>query len=330
MADMYTLAEHLQTAQTPLEKGVITALLERVSVMELLPFVTTGSLSIKVTRWATLPTPAFRNLNDVFPSTAGTSEQLEESVYIAGGNLDIDRQYTGDSNSIVDPRQNQLKMFMAAMGYFINEYFINGDQATNAAGFDGIKVRVGNLPARQTISAAVAANGLDVRATEATEHTFLDKVNETLYKVADGKADALLMNSNSFLGFTSVIRRLKLFETTSDFFGREVLTYKGARLIDMGPKLSGAFSDAAADQIVTQTEAYTGGGTADGTSIYAVRFGRDGGEYLHGWDKHKLQVKDLGLLENGAQKRTNIEWPLGLCMWDPFAMARLRDISWDT
>jgi hypothetical protein len=328
MATVYTLAHHLVNERDPLRAGVISALLERVSIMELLPFSSTGKLNIKVNRWKTLPAPAFRNLNESFTSSIGTNEQLEETVYVAGGNIDIERIYTEDQGQIVDPRQDQIDKFMAATGYMINDYFINGDQATDPKGFTGVRVRVGNLAARQTVSAAVAADGLDVRASEANEHIFLDKVNESIHKVEDGKADAALMNTNSFLGFTSVMRRLKLLDTTKDMFDREVLSYKGVRLIDMGPTLAGALDDSV--QIITQTEAYTGGGTADGTSIFFVRFGRDAGEHLHGIEMHPLRVTDIGLLESGASKRTNIEWPLGLAMFNPRSIVRLRDISWQT
>lgn len=328
MPDVYTLAEQLKIEKDPLRAGIITALLERVSMMELLPFSTIGRLNIKVTRWRTLPNPQWRNLNDSFSSTTGTTEQLEESVYVAGGNIDIERIYTEDQGVIVDPRKDQLDKFMAGMGYLINDYFINGDQATTPKGFTGIKVRIGNLPSRQTISAAVAANGLDVRASEANENTFLDKLDQLIDVVEDGQADALFMNTNSRLGLRSVLRRLKLYDTTRDMFDREVMVYRGARVYDMGPKIAGAFDDS--NPIITQTESYTGGGTADGTSIYAVRFGRDSGEFLHGIDLHALRVTDIGLLENGSQKRTNIEWPLGLALANPRAMSRLRDVSWDT
>lgn len=328
MATVYTLAQHLLTEKDALKAGIITSLLERVQVMELLPFTSTGKLNIKVNRWKTLPTPTFRNLNDSFDSSVGTNEQLEETVYVAGGNIDIERLYTEDQGQIIDPRQDQIDKFMAAVGYMINDYFINGDQAVDPKGFTGVKIRVGNLSSRQTVSAAVAANGLDVRASEANEHIFLDKVNDSIHRVEDGKADVALMNTTSFLGFTSVMRRLKLLDTTRDMFDREILSYKGTRLIDMGPTLAGALDDSV--QIITQTEAYTGGGTADGTSIYFVRFGRDAGEHLHGIEMHPLRVTDIGLLENGAQKRTNIEWPLGLAMFNPRSIVRLRDVAWDT
>ncbi len=321
MATVYTLVEQLKISKDPLEAGVITALLERVNMMEVLPFQTIGTLNTKVTRWKDLPTPAFRNLNATFTSTTGTTEQLEESVYVAGGNIDLDRQFSGDNATIVDPRKNQLDMFMAAMAYMINDYWINGDQATDPAGFTGLKVRIGNLPSRQTISADTGADGLEVFTSETTENTLLDKLDELIDLVEDGQADCLFMNTSARLGIRSVLRRLKLFETTRDMFDREVMTSRGALIYDMGTK---------ADQstlIMPNTESYTGGGNADGTSIYAVRFGRDGGEYLHGIDKHKLQVDNIGRLENGAQDRTNIEWPLGLTVWNPRSAARLRDLS---
>jgi hypothetical protein len=328
LATVYTLAELLKIETDPLRAVAITALLERVNMMELCPFSTTGRLMIKVNRWKTLPSPQFRDANEPFGSSVGTQEQLEESVYIAGGNVDIERIYTEDQGTIVDPRQQQLDMFMAAISYMINDYWINGDQATDPKGFTGLKVRIGNLPSRQTISASSAAGGLDVRASEANEHTFLDKLDQAIDTVEDGQADAIFCNTNSRLGIRSVLRRLKLFDTTKDMFDREIMTYRGARIYDMGPKLAGAFDDS--NPIITQTETPSGGGTVQATSLYLVRFGRNGGQYLHGHDLHKLRVTDIGLLENGAQKRSNIEWPLGLAMFNPRSAVRLKDVAWAT
>lgn len=330
MPSVYLLTEQLRIERDPLRAGIIRAILERANIMETLPFQTTGKLNIKVTRWKVLPQPQWRNLNDSFTSTTGTTEQLEETVYIAGGNIDIERQFTDEEGTIVDPRENQLEMFMAAMSYFINEAFVNADQAVDPKQITGLKVRVGNLPARQTISASAAAGGLDVRLSEANEHTFLDKLDEALDKVENGQADVILCNTNTRLGLRSVLRRLKLYDTTRDMFDREVMTYRGARILDMGPTLAGAFTDAAASQIITQTEAPTGGGASQATSLYCVRFGRDGGQYLHGWDKHKLKVTDIGLLDNAAQKRTNIEWPWGLALFNPRSVTRLKDVAWAT
>lgn len=313
-----------------MEKAVVRGILEYVKFADLLPITTMGALSVKVLRWKRLPTTQFRALNESFPASAGSSEQLEESVFIAGGNIDLDRQFDGDKNSIVDPRQNQFQMFMASLTYNLNDKLINGDPASDPKTFTGIKVRVGNLPSRQTVSGDTASSGLVVQTSSATRHTFLDKLNETMHMVAGGadEVDVLLCNTNSYLGLESVLRREGLLNQSADAFERKIYTYRGARLIDMGFTVSGAFDGETADYILPNTEAYTGGGTSDGTSIFAVRFGRNGGQFFHAWDKHRLQVKDFGLLEDGVTMRQNVEWPLGLALFNPFSIARLRDLSW--
>lgn len=328
MADVYTLAEHLKLETDPTRAAVLACLLERVKVSEILPFQTIGRLSTKFTRWSELPSPTFRNANEPFGSSTGRNEQGEEAVYIAGGNVDIERVFTEDQGVIVDPRQDQLDKFMAAMSYMINDKFINGDQATSPKEFNGLKVRIGNLPSRQTVSASAAAGGLDVRASDPNMFTFFDKLNEAMDKVEDGNPDVILCNTNTRLGIESALRRLKLYATTRDLFDREVSTYRGARIYDMGPTLAGALDDSV--QIITQGETPAGGGANQATSIYCVRFARDGGEYLHGIDLHPLRTIDIGLLENGAQKRTNIEWPMGLIITNPRSATRLKDVAWAT
>lgn len=301
--------------------------------MHVIPWETTNRLNIRVTRWKTLPVPAFRQINAAYTQVNGVSEQLEETVYPLGGDIDIDKVYVRDQGVIVDPRQNQIDMFLAGLMYLFNNYLINGDTATDANGIIGLKVRAGNLPARQTIS--MGTNGLDVRASTANEHTFMDNLHQLMYVTGNGmgpgNGTCLFMNDNSYLNFTSVLRRLALFKTTEDSFGRDVPEFMGAKMYDMG-----FTSESQATRVITQTE--TQGNTTDNTSIYCVKFddqpddsgGIDVGEMLTGIEMYPMEVEDIGQLQSGPQFRTRIDWPIGLALWNNRAISRLKGIRWTT
>ncbi len=316
----YRLSDHLMIEPDPLRAGVMMTLLLLSNVMEQIPWESINTLNMRVTRWKELPAVGFRQIGQAYTASYGRTEQLDETIYPLGGLVDIDKAFVRDTRTITDPRQLQIDMKLKAIVYTFNYYFISGSHSLDANGFTGMTARIANLPARQTITAST--NGLDVRASSANEFTFLDKVNQLIYVIDDHKPSALYMNQNSYLGFTSVANRLALLNKDKDQFDREILTYRGIPLYDMGQQ-----SDLSTD-IITQTE--TCGNQSASTSIYAVRFGESGGEYLHGIEEYPLDVEDLGRLQTTPAYRTEIDWPLGLAMWNDRSVARLKGVNWTT
>jgi hypothetical protein len=71
-------------------------------------------------------------------------------------------------------------------------------------------------------------------------------------------------------------------------------------------------------------ETPNGGGAAEATSIYAVRFGEDG---VEGIANGGIMVNDQGLIDDGVTYRTTVEWYLGMAVWDPYAIGRLTSVT---
>jgi hypothetical protein len=323
-----TLIDFLKGSKDPIAGGVIQGLLMRSRAMQIVPWVDINTLQLTVTRWATLPTTGFRKLNAAFAESAGTKEQLQETVYSFGGDTDVDLAFTRDKNALTDPRAEQIDMRIASMTYTFNDYFINGDQASDPDGFTGLKKRIANLPAAQSIVAAV--NGLDVKASTANQNTFVDLLDQAIYALdngdfgagtatEDGGSIAAFMNDSSLLGFSSTLRRLGLLDQTRDMFGRTIDAYKGIPFYDIGVK-----SDQTT-RIIPNTE--TTGSSSLTTSIYFVKLGQDG-EFFHGIQMFPLDVRDLGELQSGPQFRTRFEWILGLAHFNKRAMSRLSGVIW--
>lgn len=315
------LTDQLKVERDPLRAGVLNELLIRSDVMQLLPFETLNRLNVRITRWKTLPSVAFRQLNASYAESTGTTEQLEETVYPLGGDIDVDVAFVKDQGSIVDHRALQRQMKARATAYQFNDSFISGDQAANPDSFSGIKKRIASLPSTQSVSGGT--NGLDVRASTANMFTFLKLLDQTMYWIDGGMGmvTALLMNDDSFLGITDVLRQRNLLTTLVDAFGRIIYQYgpNGPRLIDMGVK---------ADQttkIITTTE--TQGNTSDNTSIYAVRFGQ-AGDYLHGIEQYPLDIRDLGEQQTKPVYRDRLDWPVGLAHWNDRSIVRLYGVRW--
>jgi hypothetical protein len=289
----------------------------RSNVMMTMPFEDIATINQTVVRWKTLPSVAFRKINAGYAEGAGTYEQLNETIYPLGHDIDVDKIFVRDSKVIIDPRATQAQMVLKAIAYQFNNYFITGDQATDADGFTGIKKRIANLPAAQTVSPDATAypNGITVKTSATTQNDFVDLLDQLIYSLDEGLADVLYMNQKALLGISSVLRRLGLLNTMQDMFGRRIMRYG-----DGGPLLAdiGFIADQVTG-ILPNTETYGAASTA--TSIYAVRYGV--GEYLHGIQEYDLDVYDIGELNAGPQFRTRVDWPVGLALWNDRSISRL-------
>lgn len=309
-----TLVEVAKTETNLLRKGVISTLLLESDFLQLVPFETISALSTTVTRFAALPSVGFRYPNEAYNESTGTFDQLQESVYPLGGDIDVDVMYIMNKQATVPPRAIQTEMKLKAMAYTFNDVWINGDQAVDPRGIDGVKKRIGVLKAAQTISAAT--NGLDVIASTANMHSFIDAWDKLGYAIDGHKPDAYIVNKSTLLRLRSAFRRIGLLTMTEDQFGRNVDHYAGVPIYDAGVK-----SDQAT-QIITDAE--TQGTATDATSMYAVKFGVE--VYTGGIQEYELRVADFGELESKAAYRTRVDWPFGIGTWHARCLARLQGL----
>lgn len=269
-----TLNEVAKVSQTPLGKAVVLDLLRQSRILQLIPVDNVSALKVTDVRWQTLPTVATRNLNEAYTESTGTVEQVEDTLFIYGGDISVDRVLlkvkTLDGQN---PLTIQGKMKTAALAARFNDDFINNDHTIDPKGFEGIKKRVTNQPARATIDLATAGDSLKVLASAATQMTFIDAIHTALHRLGVDQGNSLkdaniafFMNEGTFLGFGMNMRRNGLITVNTDAYDRIFTTFGPAKLIDVGLK---------ADQvteIITDTEDPGDAGN-DSTSIYAVRFG---------------------------------------------------------
>jgi hypothetical protein len=315
-----TLNDVAKQTRDPLRKGVIMSILRYSDVLGLLPFENVDALESIAVRWGTLPTAGFRKLNAGYTEGSGDTEQVPEGVFVLGGDVDIDRVLARVKNVIEDPAVTQTKMKTKAVGYTFNNYFINGSPTLDADGFHGLEHRVGQLDSRQKHCIGTQGTPFDVTASAANEHKFLDGIAKLSALV--GGADAYFCNFNMRLGYAAVLRRVGLLDTTKDQFDREVYTYAGAPIIDVGLQRDQA------TEIITDTED-PGDGGADTTSIYAVKFGTDDG--LIGIQLNELEAYWVGgedhELESKPVKRLRIDWAVGLAGFGKYYAARMYNLK---
>jgi len=318
----FTLAEFAKIEKDTLRKSVLNTLLMEIKLGEKVPWETVGALSTKITRYQDLPDIGFRKINEGYAEGTGHLEQAVETIALMGVYCDTDKAIERAKNVIGGTARGiQQDMALMGMAYKFNDKFINGDPDGDPEEFKGLSKRIDDLvtegfTGQYIDNAGTAGDGMNLIAAE--RHNFLDHLDQLIYAIKGHKCDVLLMNSDMLLAINSALRRETLLSHAADQFGRMIDLYRGIPMLDVGVK---------ADQtteIITSLETLEDEGVAESTSIYAMRFGI--GQFLWGIQEYPLEVDDKGLLEDKPVYRTEVDWPLGLAMADPYSIARLYGI----
>lgn len=321
-----TLAQVLKLEDNPLKKMIYTNMLRDAPILEYLPFENVNALTSVAIRWTNLPSVAFRRINADYTESEGDVEQVYESVYGFGGKIRIDRVFDKIQGSLIkDPEQLQIEMMSKVMAITFNNYFLNGDHATDVDGFEGLKKRISNMPTRQTVQlGAASADAYDPTSSTANARGFIDDFEEAYYKANGGSPDAILMNEGVKWGFGKVLRYLGVagyssqLDSTKDRFDREILSYKGTPFVD-----AGLLADQTTE-IITDTETDAKGDSSDTTSVYFVPFN----------DEHGIigiQLSDMeefpGENDEATNRVTVVEWWAGLAGFGSYGPVRLWNLE---
>ncbi len=322
----YTLAQLAKLETDPTRKGIIMNILRDAKIMEFLPFENVSSLKAVAVRYQTLPTGgAFRQIGGSYTeSTDGDVEQVWESVYGFGGEIKFDRVFDKITNTIVDPKVLQTQMKLKSMSLQWNDYFINGDHATDADGFEGLKKRLTGMPSRQSIAIGDSA-ALDVTASTTNALLFIKKWELAYRRANGGSVNAIFLNDTLLYGFGHALRYANaaggnVLDVTKDSFDREIVTYKGTPMIDMGLKKDQS------TEIIPLTETSLSA-ASNATSAYFCSFGVEQG--IIGIQLGPLESYDPnagGEMDTAPAKQLRIEWWNGLAGFGSYGFTRLSNI----
>ena len=300
-----TLFEASKMADADVKRGAIIEMFAANSdVLRALSFedITGGSYSYDVE--SALPGVGFRGINEGYDESVGVINPQVEVLRILGGDLDVDRSLLKTHGA--DIRTRQEKMKVKALSLYFTDRIMNGDTASNARQFDGLRVRVGGPQLFPALGSAPAANSpLSIEQLDAA----IDAVDE---------ANALVMNKDMRRKIRKAARQGKGGEITvgKDEFGFTVNAYNGL------PMLIAEYNHLG-QRIIDFNEAGPAGGTVC-TSIYVAAFS-DG--YILGLQNGGMDVEDLGQLQSKPVLRTRLEWIVGMAVLHPRALARIWGIT---
>ena len=280
--------------------AVIRIFAEKSDLLRVMPFVDIAGNSYAYNIEGALPGIAFRGVNEGYTSSTGVINPQSEPLKIAGGDLDVDSFIIKTNGPNV--RSTQESMKATALAQSLGYTFVKGDSQSNAREFDGLEKR---LTGTQVLSNSAASGGAGASCV---------KIDEAIERVDN--PTHLLMNKATKRQLNSYLRSIGSVNMTKDEFGRPLMQYG-----DLPILIADGNGDTAA---IGADESYTGGGTANGSSIYVLSLG-DG--MLNAIQSGGMTVDDLGQMQSQPTYRTRLEWFVGMVLQHPRAACRLRDIK---
>lgn len=323
-----TLAQLMQVEKEPMKKFIGMQLLRESKLLNILPFENVSGLNVQAYWWEKLPTGgAFRSMNEGYSSYEdGQLGDGSESVYGFGGDLTFDTVLESIKDVIGDPVRMQVDARLQSMAITWNNYFINGDVATDPKGFNGLKKRVAAMDTRQTIYAAASnAAPMDPTGSSALARRWFNMFNKAIRYTNKGDVSAIIMNENMIIGHSIVLSYIQgagnYLSVTKDQYGREEVSYKGIPMIDPG-----LLADQTTE-IITESEVAGDAGT-DSTSIYFTSFNTQNGVY--GIQLNQFKAYDPlngGEMESKPAKLRRVDWWNGIASFGRHGITRIRNIE---
>lgn len=332
-----SIVDYENLIEDPLSLGLFQNLRRMNSILKLFPIVDVQSLRVTGQEWDELPTVEFRDVNEQFTDSTGTTKPVEERLAILGGSFKADQLLTRVGPTMYrDPVQQQFDMKNKAIDRGLTHNIFNGDIDTEPKGFNGLYKRMGlsgGFPSSHLVSLATAGDSLKVLADAASAKLFFEGLDDAMYYAGlwgsgiDGvPKGALMMNSTSFRGFQKAAKLAGYSLYTIDLLGYTWHSYMDIPLVDVGLQ-----RDQSTEIILDTYDPGDGGN--DSSRIYCARFSTPDGEIESpGADGLSLiqatPYEVLGPEKYAEYSRWAVQWVLGIChIGDSYCASVLEDFK---
>ncbi len=291
-----TKIEAAKLTNDVLLRGVIETILSESSILQLLPFEDVTGTAVTYNRENAAPTVDWYAVGDTWAESTPTFSQETAVLKILGGDADVDNFLQQTYRDPNDLEAEVISLKAKATAYEFSQTFYDGDSGANAKQFDGL---VNLVQPAQELNMGTNGGALT-----------LDKMDELIDLIKPGRPDALCMAKRTRRKLSSLRRTSgNLLETDVDMFGRRALFYDGLPIL--------------VDDFIPTNEVQGSSGAVC-SSIYAVKFGRQG---VMGLENGGIQVERVGELETKDATRTRVKWYTGLALFGTLGLARLSGIN---
>jgi hypothetical protein len=305
--------------ETKFEKGVVDMFIRESDPLKVIPIENVDTMSISTRRMSSLPQTNFwRRRGERFADAGQPNfEVVTDTLYNVGSEINLDDADVKDKGPYIEnPVEFNVKARVKAITYDIHDKIINGDHATNADSFEGIKKRIAGLASTQTL---YTTSKIECRAaslaTSAEAWAILNRLEEAKYALdghGGGKVVAFT-DAEVIRGIKQALRILGLYTvpggkdpktsldnvrgSSNDPVGT-VWEYDGVSYLDMGTK-----GDQSTRIVAEETN--------DSVLCTPIYFVRLGSPYFHLIQYGPLDVIEPQRLDDFVTYRGVISWYLG-------------------
>lgn len=306
-AGALTLLEAAKCGNDMLKRGVVETIIQESPIAEQLPWQAFAGNALKQEVESTLPTVAFRNVNETYSQDFGTDTERFWGTTILGGEVYVDNYLVKVAGNVVSVKAKHYAKKARAAALTLDKYCIDG--TGTAKDFKGVNALITEGIGFTT---AAATNGAALT---------LDMLEDAEDLLRKGSPDAIWANKFHRTKITRLARSsvtgVALIDTGTDMFGRRVTMWNGVPIRIIG-------DDATGTQILGFDE--TQGSSNVTSSLYFVKFGEDFLSGLLGLGG-SFEVQDFGEIEAAPGHLGRIEFYPGMAIFDQHSVVRLTGIT---
>jgi hypothetical protein len=305
VSNLLTIAEYAKSfANEDIRRPPIEMFARSTDLFEAMPFEGLKGSVFSYYRTAVLPTPQFRGVNEASSSGHGVITPLQENTCIIDHDIDVDRAIVDRHGT--ERRNFEEMMGLTGFGQLWATTIIKGDQSTNPRVFNGLQVRSNKYSRDNHNSTANGGAALSLLKLDQA----IALVNKPTHIIVPYLSKSLWIQAARTTTLSGFVMQ------TWDEVGGAKISYAGLPLLFGYPKDDHPY-------MLDFNEVGNGGGSAVTASLYVVSLG----EYrLRGLQLRPMEVRDIGLLQDGKTYRTHLSWDVGVVDEHKYCIARLD--SW--
>lgn len=320
-----TLTDYGYLSTDGLVKGVAITIVKRAPIFQLLPFMEIVGNSLKYNLESAEAGIQFYQPDAVWSQGDPTWAQRSVSLYILGGDVDIDNFASITRSNINDIVAEKLALkSKAAANFFNQELIIGGTTAAPAPdGFKGIYRMAAECESTSTTDLD-AINNDQVIAGHATSQTLtLANIDEVI-DALDEPPDFMMMSKRHRRKLTALARAAGAsltYSTPDARIGTQVEVYNGVNLLINDHMKDNLPDNSTSVCAIASYSTATSRAAANDNSFVVV--GKLGQDALCGVQNGGLQVIPIGQLEGKDASRWRIRWYCGAGLFNTTKIAVL-------
>lgn len=315
----HTLGEYAKQFTDPKQRAVIELFPEESDILRVLPFKTAPGGRYGYFREGALPTNmAFRGINETPTTGFGLINDFTEQCFPMAGQIKVDRVLIDRYG--VERRSMEERLQIKAKAHAWTQNFIDGDNQSEPREWTGLKQR---LRAVGSGGSSVDGSNYESRVLANSTASGGGALSLTLLDVAL----SLVENPTHILMPYKLKHRMPaavrasgvggVYTNDKEDMGHRVERYNGVEILT-------GYGVSKHGPLLQFNEVGYGGGSAVTASIYILSIGEMG---VCGIETKPMEVKDMGLIDNGVHYLTDVHHDNGICIESPYAALRMTSIT---